>query len=592
MNKNINIRWGVVLAIVVSANAFAQAPGETAPDEPVPAGTHPTAAKLADKETPHAAELVPGLPVSDADLWQRIRRGFGMAELNSALVQEHERWYASRPDYIQRFVDRGTRYLYHVVEEVERRGMPTEVALLPIIESAFNPQAYSRAKAAGMWQFIPSTGKNFGLSQDSHSDNRRDVLLSTHAAMDYLQKLHDMFNSWELAFAAYNCGEGCVGRAIQRNIRKGLPTDYLSLKLPPETRAYVPKLIAVKNIILAPGSYGIELVPVGNRPYFAKVAAPAKMDVSLASRLADMEAAEFAALNPASSKPVAATSTGFFLVPADKADTFRENLEQYRSLNGPMVSWQTITVKRGDAIDTIAKRYGMTPSYLRATSGPFREKKGKLTQPASIMIPMAKEAKIIDATLEKKSAMQALAPRATETIADAAPADSTVLAPVPAVAAIAAVTLPSAPVAASIIRVAETVPAIEPPVTETTRYRIEKGDTLFAIAKRYNLTVEQLKSHNTMKSNAVIVGQELTLPNAEYAVDGVISTNATTEGLMRVSHVPQPVRAKAQTYTVRAGDTLFAIANKFGVALEELMRLNKLTTRSIIQPGNRIRVSA
>ena len=220
--------------------------------------------------------LAPGT-FNDADLWQRVRRGFVMDELNSPLVLQQEQWYASRPDYIQRFVDRGSKYLHHIVEEVEKRGMPMEVALLPIIESAFNPQAFSHAKASGMWQFIPSTGKSFGLKQDWMADNRRDILLSTGAALDYLQKLYGMFNSWELAFAAYNCGEGCVARAITKNAKQGLPTDYLSLNLPTETRNYVPKLIAVKNIVLSPGSYGIELEAMENRPYFAKVAAPEKL---------------------------------------------------------------------------------------------------------------------------------------------------------------------------------------------------------------------------------------------------------------------------------------------------------------------------
>ncbi|NJR72329.1 MAG: transglycosylase SLT domain-containing protein [Gammaproteobacteria bacterium] len=205
------------------------------------------------------AEVV--IPV-ESDLWARVRRGFVMQKVESALVSQQELWYANRPDYINRFVERGARYMYHIVEEVERRGLPTEIVLLPIIESAFNPQAYSHAHASGMWQFIPSTGKNFGLAQNWLTDNRRDVLLSTNAALDYLTKLYGMFNSWELAFAAYNCGEGCVGRAIQKNQRLGLPTDFANLKLPNETRAYVPKLLAVKNIILSPQSYGINL-PAG-----------------------------------------------------------------------------------------------------------------------------------------------------------------------------------------------------------------------------------------------------------------------------------------------------------------------------------------
>ena len=188
----------------------------------------------------------------DPDLWQRVRKGFLLDPLDTPLVNEHEAWYSSRPDYIKRFVDRGSRYLHHIVEEVERRSMPTEIALLPVVESAFNPHAYSRSKASGLWQFIPSTGKNYGLAQDYWKDNRRDIVAATHAALNYLQRLYDMFGSWELALAAYNCGEGCVGRAIAANQKRGLPTDYLSLKLPPETANYVPKLIAVKNIVLAP----------------------------------------------------------------------------------------------------------------------------------------------------------------------------------------------------------------------------------------------------------------------------------------------------------------------------------------------------
>src|SRR5476649_104080 len=188
------------------------------------------------------------VPLPDPDLWYRIRVGFALEALDSPLVAEHEQWYASRPEYIKRFVDRGSRYLHYIVEQVEKRGMPMEIALLPVVESAFDPKAYSRSKASVLWQFIPSTGKNYGLSQDWWKDNRRDVVAATDAALNYLERLHGMFGSWELALAAYNCGEGCVTRAIAVNQRRGLPTDYSSLNLPPETRNYVPKLFAVKNI--------------------------------------------------------------------------------------------------------------------------------------------------------------------------------------------------------------------------------------------------------------------------------------------------------------------------------------------------------
>jgi membrane-bound lytic murein transglycosylase D len=287
------------------------------------------AAGTSKAKTPLASLDATTAPV-ETDLWQRVRRGFVMGELVSPLVQSQELWYANRPDYINRFVERGARYMHHIIEEVEKRGLPTEIVLLPIIESAFNPQAYSRAHASGMWQFIPSTGKNFGLKQDFLTDNRRDVLLSTNAALDYLTKLYGMFNSWELAFAAYNCGEGCVGRAIVYNQRRGLPTDFVNLRLPNETKAYVPKLIAVKNIILSPASYGIELPAVENRPFFTMVPAPEKIDVSLAAKLAEMEPESFAQLNPSFNRPVAASGTGYFLVPIEHADIFRFNLDQTR----------------------------------------------------------------------------------------------------------------------------------------------------------------------------------------------------------------------------------------------------------------------
>ena len=456
------------LCLLLHAPAFSQT--APAPESPTDSAiTADITAQLERQESTHPLDVI---IFTDADLWQRIRRGFVMNELNSPLVQQQEHWYASRPDYIQRFVDRGSKYLHHIVEEVEKRGMPMEVALLPIIESAFNPQAFSHAKASGMWQFIPSTGKMFGLKQNWMADNRRDVLLSTNAALDYLQKLYGMFNSWELAFAAYNCGEGCVGRAIAKNEKKGLATDYLNLALPNETRGYLPKLIAVKNIILSPGSYGIELVPVENRPYFAKVDAPERIDTSLAARLADMPESEFATLNPAFIRPVASSGTGYFLVPYDKAETFRANLELYRSLNGPMVSWQTVSAKRGESIDAIAKRYGMSGSYLRATNGALRERRGKLTQPATLMVPITDKVRIINATLD-----QNLALRPAQPVGDNA----------------APKALPPA-----------TLQRVNTPPPKPTSYTIRKGDSLYAIALKFDIELEDLMRENRLNAKSIL----------------------------------------------------------------------------------------
>ena len=497
-----------------------------------------------------------------------------MDELNSPLVLQQEQWYASRPDYIQRFVDRGSKYLHHIVEEVEKRGMPMEVALLPIIESAFNPQAFSHAKASGMWQFIPSTGKSFGLKQDWMADNRRDILLSTGAALDYLQKLYGMFNSWELAFAAYNCGEGCVARAITKNAKQGLPTDYLSLNLPTETRNYVPKLIAVKNIVLSPGSYGIELEAMENRPYFAKVAAPEKIDTHLAARLAEMPEAEFATLNPAFIRPVAASGTGYFLVPYEKAETFRANLDLYRSLNGPMVSWQTVNAKRGESIDAIAKRHGVTGSYLRATNGALKEKKGKLTLAATIMVPMSGEAKVISETLAQKTALKAAQPvpsPATQVITPVGSDAVTLPPPTPAVVAVAVVNKADATLASP------------------DAHRVQRGETLFSISKKYGIAIEEIKSVNAMKTISVKLGQTILLRADANAT--VAAAPSKAPQLVRVSTSVKPVRRKPSTYTVRSGDTLHAIAVKHAVELDDLMRWNRLSAKSVLQPGNKIRVT-
>src|SRR6185503_19561654 len=322
------------LLALAGSGAFAAVP---APDAAAPSASGVQA-------IPPAFDDIDDVPLPDADLWQRIRVGFRMEALDSPLVADQEDWYASRPDYIKRFVERGSLYLHYIVEQVEKRHMPTEVALLPVIESAFTPKAASRAKASGLWQFFPSTGKTFGLKQDWWRDNRNDVVAATDAALSYLERLHQQFGTWELALAAYNCGEGCVSRAIAWNQKRGLPTDYLSLtRLPPETRNYVPKLMAVKNIVLAPANYGIDLDSVPDQPYFTTVEAPAKIDVKVAAQLAGMTEDEFVALNPASRKPVAVASSGNTLVlPRDKADTFRENLENY---DKPLVSWTTYNAR-------------------------------------------------------------------------------------------------------------------------------------------------------------------------------------------------------------------------------------------------------
>ena len=298
-----------------------------------------------------------------ADLWIRVRKGFAMPELQNTLVVKWEQWYSSRPDYVQRMTERGGRYLFYVVEEIQKRGMPTELALLPFVESAFNPQAMSVARASGMWQFMPATGKDFDLKQNLFRDDRRDVLASTRAALDYLQMLYGQFNDWQLALAAYNWGQGNVQRAVERNLKAGQPATYEALRMPEETRNYVPKLQAVKNIILRPQDYAIVLPPLENHPYFLTVPITNDIDVAVAVKLAGVSLDEFQQLNPQMNKPVIlAAGTPQVLLPYDNATLFVKNLRAHRA---PLATWTAwvapATLKPAD----VAKQVGMSEAELR-----------------------------------------------------------------------------------------------------------------------------------------------------------------------------------------------------------------------------------
>jgi membrane-bound lytic murein transglycosylase D len=346
------------------------------PSDPVAApvaapGVPAHAVAVPEAKSRDAKDVDPPRPVDLArpadDLWDRIRDGFAMDDLDTPLVGVRERWYASQPDYLNRMVARSKLYLYYIVEEVDKRGMPAEIALLPMVESAFNPMAYSRSHASGLWQFIPSTGKKHQLTQNWWADERRDVVASTNAALDYLQALYDLYGDWHLALASYNFGENGVARAIEKNKSKGLPTDYLNLKMPPETRGYVPKLQALKNIIANPEAYGISLEPIPNEPYFTTVPTPTAIDIRLAAKFAELSAEELIALNPAINRPmISGPHTQSLVLPADHVDAFRRNLEAYA---GPLTSWQPYTMKQGDSLDRLAARHGIAVSKLKVANG-------------------------------------------------------------------------------------------------------------------------------------------------------------------------------------------------------------------------------
>ncbi len=395
------------------------------------------------------------------DLRQRIISGYTMPDINSSFTGTHEAWYASRPDYVKRMIGRSQRYLYHIVVEVEKRGMPSEIALLPMVESAFNPIASSRTKASGIWQFMPATGKTFGLKQDWWVDNRRDVTAATNAALNYLQKLHGMFGSWDLALAAYNAGEGTVQRAIDRNRKKGLPTDYASLPLPDETKNYVPKLQAIKNIMKQPENYGLNIDVIPNRPYFTKVIAPEQIDAKLAASLAEVSYEELISLNPEYNRPVM-TETGNaheILLPVSAANTFKTNLANY---DKPLVSWQTYHAKRGERMEKIAQKFGINVSQLRDVNDIPNGR--KLNGAQSILVPNS-------ATNPDSSPVDTDSSQPT-TISDA-PANN----------------------------------------NETKTHTVAPKETLASIGREYHVSVKKLIAFNHLQKPSVKAGQVITIPS-------------------------------------------------------------------------------
>ena len=313
-----------------------------------------------------------GLPGRRFDnIWDRIRAGFAMPPLDTPLVERMERFYLGKPDYLQRMLVRGGPYLFHIVEEIEKRGMPAELALLPFVESAMNPTALSTAQASGLWQFIPSTGRAYNLQQDWWVDNRRDVVKSTQAALEYLQKIYEMQgNDWFLALASYNWGEGAVARAIKLNKSRNKPADYLSLNMPNETRYYVPKLIALKNILLRVDELGLALPALPNRPYFVTIEKTRPIDLKLAAEFAGMTVEEFLELNPAHNRPVIAASRNSEIkLPAARMDAFLEAIERHVASGRPFVTWQPYTLKAGETLELVASRAGLSAAELRRANG-------------------------------------------------------------------------------------------------------------------------------------------------------------------------------------------------------------------------------
>lgn len=552
-----NARWALILAAACATGACVHAPTDRTLKGPAhtPAGATPPPGALHRATAPGKAsstypgDIVPpaaqgasglspeetlasqsipvvGLtPPQFADLFDRIRAGFALDEVDKRAVDLELNWYAGNPEYLERAFGRAELYLHHIVSEVEARNMPLELALLPIIESAFEPFAYSRARASGLWQFIPGTGSRFGLKQNWWYDGRRDVVESTRAALDYLQYLYEEFDDWLLAIAGYNCGEAAVARAIENNRAAGKPTDFWHLKLPKETRAYVPKLLAMKRLVADPEAYGIGFSMIPNQPYFARVETYGQIDLKLAADIAGITYEELYELNPAFHRWATDPSgPHYLLLPLHAAEVFRQNIGQLTPEQ--RVGAQLYTVQAGDSVSAIAKRFNTTPAVIRELN---ELPSGPLVIGSQLRVP-ASEVK--------------LPPK----------------------------------VALAAARVDGRDRAARPHV-----HVVRKGDSLWRIARRHGMNVDTLAMINGMSpTDTIRAGQKLRLTPATGSAKTTKTSSTTTAAASG--------DGRDVTYVVRRGDTLSAIARLFQVTVAELVSWNDISVNTPIKPGQKLMI--
>jgi len=468
------------------------------------------------------------------DMLDRIRAGFALPQVQHYAVDREVEWYRSRPDFLDRTFRRGERYLYHIITEIERRGMPLELALLPVVESAFNPVAYSRSRASGLWQFIPSTGKHYGLAQNWWIDERRDVLLATDAALTYLQYLHRYFNGdWFLAIAAYNGGEGTLSRAVSRNAAAGRPTDFFSLDLRTETRDYVPKLLAISRLVANPGAYGLQFAAMPNRPYFDVVDPGRQVNLGDAADLAGVSRDDMFALNPAFNRmSTPPNGPHRLLLPVANAEPFRLALASEagaaRLAAAPVVEPPRDTrhrVRRGETLSAIARKHGVSVAAIKQANN----MKGSVIHPGSSLV----------------------IPRGGSTASAA-----TVATARPEVAA----------------QVAERAPTAAAAAPQSRVHTIKSGDTLWGVARQHGVTVPALAAANGLTTNSrLTVGTRLQIP-ADGAAASTAAANETTR----------------MTYKVQRGDTLSQIAERFNVSVRQLMTWNQIRSSTSLRAGQQI----
>lgn len=476
-------------------------------DEPKPVNPQKQAAAAADTD----------------DLWVRLRAGYGLdLSLENDRIRVQRDWYARHPDYFLRVTTRSERYLHYIVEQAEQRNMPLELALLPVVESAFDPFAYSHGRAAGPWQFIPSTGDYFGMKRTWWEDQRRDIEKSTNAALDYLQKLADRFDGdWLLALASYNAGGGTISRAIRKNEEAGKPTDFWNLKLPAETTAYVPKLLAVAQIVKDPAAYNIALHPIPNDPYFASVDTGGQIDLAQAAKLAEISIEELYLLNPSYNRWATSPDGPFnLLVPADRADQFSTKLAALPK--DQRMQWARYKIQPGDSLHAIARKYRTSAQVLSSIN---HLKGSTIIAGRTLLIP-----------------------------GPAAGSDSYTLS--------ADSRLASSQSKGKTGR-------------QRSNYKVKSGDTLWAIARKYSVSVNELAKWNDMApKDSLSIGQSLAI---------------WTSGSQPVASNDNKAMVRKVNYAVRNGDSLYAIADRFNVSVNDIKSWNNsVASKRYIKPGQRL----
>ena len=463
------------------------------------------------------------------DLWTRIRDGFAMQGQDHSRIDADFNWYLRHPGYLERVSERATPYLHLIVEELTERNMPMELALLPVVESAFQPFAYSHGRAAGIWQFIPGTARRFGLQQTWWYDGRRDIAASTLAALDYLEYLHRFFDGdWLHALAAYNAGEGTVRRAIRRNAAAGRPTDYWSLDLPKETAGYIPKLLALSRLVENPPAHGQLIPSIPDTPYLTRVTVGSQIDLDLAAELAGISIEQIYLYNPGFNRwATDPKGPHELMVPLEVAEVFQRNLAEYPAEQ--RISWLRYQVKNGDALGPIAQRHRTTIDLIRSVNN-IRGNTIRAGQ--TLIIPVART----DLNRYRLSASQRLETQQNRT------------------------------------RQGQRI-----------EHQVREGDTLWGIARQYGVGIQQLAQWNGMAPRDTL----------RPGVTLVIWSQQAKERLSNLNpanfvHPYEQNTTRRIGYTVRNGDSLAAISQRFRVNVESLRRWNKLEGQRYLQPGQRL----